>query len=172
MEELFRRLDPLVPKEAQRMKTRSKMIEKGKNTVGYDEYIRRVPKSSRRLCVEHPRTPDHHLDLPNRRWLGLVKTWRKTLHQYDPKDLSSDLFTDPVQPSNNNITTNTIDTSTPTQKKSVMKMKMKLKLKPKTTVREEQIAKATTQGLQVDFASPVGVAHAHDNDNDNNEYEH
>eukprot|EP00546_Thalassionema_frauenfeldii_P020313 CAMPEP_0178895248 /NCGR_PEP_ID=MMETSP0786-20121207/479_1 /TAXON_ID=186022 /ORGANISM="Thalassionema frauenfeldii, Strain CCMP 1798" /LENGTH=103 /DNA_ID=CAMNT_0020565453 /DNA_START=299 /DNA_END=610 /DNA_ORIENTATION=- len=33
-------------------------------------------------------TPDHTLDIPTKRWQGLVKAWRKALHQYDPPDLA------------------------------------------------------------------------------------
>lgn len=71
----MRKLDPSIPLESQRMKTRYKMIEKGKNTVGYDEYNRLVPGNKRRKIVKHPQTPDHTLDIPNRRWQGLVKAW-------------------------------------------------------------------------------------------------
>lgn len=79
------------------------------------------------------------------------------MHQYDPKDLSSDLLTEPAS------TPNTNTSATPTQKKLITKLKPKATV----TVREEQIAKATTQGLQVDFACPVGVAHV-DVNNDTN----
>jgi hypothetical protein len=72
---VVRKLDPSIPQEAQRMKTRFKMISKGKNTVGYDEYLKQVPKSKRRRIPEHPVTPDHTLDIPNRRWQGQVKAW-------------------------------------------------------------------------------------------------
>jgi histone RNA hairpin-binding protein len=71
----IRKLDPSIPEEAQRMKTRFKMISKGKNTVGYDEYLKQVPKEKRRKIPEHPVTPDHTLDIPNRRWQGQVKAW-------------------------------------------------------------------------------------------------
>jgi hypothetical protein len=72
---MIRKLDPSIPQEAQRMKTRFKMISKGKNTVGYDEYLKQVPKNKRRKIPEHPVTPDHTLDIPNRRWQGQVKAW-------------------------------------------------------------------------------------------------
>ena len=71
----IKKLDPAVPAEAQRIKTRLKMIQKGKNTAGYDEYVRKVPKHQRKRIKEHPMTPDHTLDLPNRRWQGQVKAW-------------------------------------------------------------------------------------------------
>ena len=69
----IRQLDPAIPQEAQRMKTRFKMILKGKNTSGYDEYKRKFPKDQRRS--EHPNTPDHTSDIPNRRWQGQVRAW-------------------------------------------------------------------------------------------------
>jgi histone RNA hairpin-binding protein len=55
---------------------RQKQINKGKNTVGYDEYCRRVPKDQRRpRCMDTPSTPDYTLDIPNRQWNGMVKAW-------------------------------------------------------------------------------------------------
>jgi histone RNA hairpin-binding protein len=55
---------------------RQKQINKGKNTVGYDEYCRRVPKNLRRpRCMDTPSTPDYTLDIPNRQWNGMVKAW-------------------------------------------------------------------------------------------------
>jgi|EP00979_Chaetoceros_neogracilis_P005067 hypothetical protein len=71
----IRKLDPIIPQEVQRMKTRYKMVQKGKNTVGYDEYLQKVPKKMRRRSKEQPVTPDHTLDIPNRRWQGQVKAW-------------------------------------------------------------------------------------------------
>jgi hypothetical protein len=71
----IRKLDPTIPQEAQRMKTRYRMILKGKNTIGYDEYKRLVPRGKRRKITKHPQTPDHTVDIPNRRWQGLVKAW-------------------------------------------------------------------------------------------------
>lgn len=64
------------PVQARRIQQRGKMIMFGKNTAGYDVYIKQVPKESRRpRCVDHPATPDHTLDIPNRRWQGMVKAW-------------------------------------------------------------------------------------------------
>uniref|UniRef100_A0A7S2U6X7 Histone RNA hairpin-binding protein RNA-binding domain-containing protein n=1 Tax=Attheya septentrionalis TaxID=420275 RepID=A0A7S2U6X7_9STRA len=81
-------LDPGDPVHARRVHQRRKMVQKGKNTVGYDEYIRQVPLHQRRpRCPDHPMTPDFKADIPNRRWLGLVSSWRKGLHKYDPADL-------------------------------------------------------------------------------------
>jgi Histone RNA hairpin-binding protein RNA-binding domain len=64
---------------AQRVQSRYKMILKGKNTVGYDHYIRTVPKQQRRIrSMDTPNTPDHTLDIPAKRWNGLVKAWYVT----------------------------------------------------------------------------------------------
>lgn len=82
------KLDPCNPIHAHKMKQRKRMIEKGKNTVGYDQYVKRVLKSQRKprsLC--YPTTPDHTDDIPNKRWLGLVRVWRKSLHQFDPPEM-------------------------------------------------------------------------------------
>jgi len=82
------KLDPCDPIQAHRMQQRKRMIEKGKNTVGYDEYIRRVSKSQRKpRSLKYPTTPDHTDDIPNKRWLGLVRVWRKSLHQFDPPEM-------------------------------------------------------------------------------------
>mmetsp|Transcript_18796 Transcript_18796/g.23068 ORF Transcript_18796/g.23068 Transcript_18796/m.23068 type:complete len:190 (+) Transcript_18796:1-570(+) len=119
------------------MQTRHKQILKGKNTVGYDEYCKKVPKHSRKRISEHPSTPDYKLDIPNRRWLGLVKAWRISLHQYDPKDLKGDLFAE-----------NKKDCDS-----------VKLQPRPQS-IQEQQIAQAFSRGLQVDFGA------SDDNDDD------
>jgi hypothetical protein len=74
-EEEFRVLDESIPKDAARLKTRANMIRKGKNTIGYDEYLKQVKKEDRKRIPEHPVTPNHTLDIPNRRWQGQVKAW-------------------------------------------------------------------------------------------------
>ena len=70
----FDKIDPSVG--AQKIYQRQKQIEKGKNTVGYDEYRRRVPFDQRiARSMDTPSTPDHTLDIPNRKWNGMVKAW-------------------------------------------------------------------------------------------------
>lgn len=74
--EEFQKLNQSDPASARRIQQRRRMVAKGKNTVGYDEYIKQVPKHKRRpRCLKTPSTPDHTLDIPNKRWQGLVKAW-------------------------------------------------------------------------------------------------
>jgi Histone RNA hairpin-binding protein RNA-binding domain len=73
---VFNRFDFTVPHQAHKMQQRQKAIAKGKNTVGYDEYCRRVPKDQRqKRSMETPSTPDPTLDIPNKKWNGMVKAW-------------------------------------------------------------------------------------------------
>lgn len=142
----IRRLDPTNLQEARRMNTRFKMISKGKNTVGYDEYLKQVPKEKRRKIPEHPVTPDHTLDIPNRRWQGQVKAWRISLHKYDPKDLSSIFPMDCVkkeEQSSNNLR----------QGSHVLNSR---------TEQDKQIAMALMRGLQVDVSSDHGITKSED----------
>ena len=61
---------------AHKIQKRLKMISYGKNTMGYDEYLKQVPKSRRiPRKLEHPTTPDPTIDIPWRRFHGLVKAW-------------------------------------------------------------------------------------------------
>ncbi|KAG5672586.1 hypothetical protein PVAND_002702 [Polypedilum vanderplanki] len=60
---------------------RQKQIDYGKNTVGYENYIRKVPKDERKQG--DPKTPPRHLKYSRRAWEGLIKSWRKKLHSYD-----------------------------------------------------------------------------------------
>jgi hypothetical protein len=72
----FEKLDPSKPEHARRMQQRRGMIMYGKNTVGYDVYLQKVPKEKRRpRSMDTPNTPDHTLDIPNKRWIGQVKAW-------------------------------------------------------------------------------------------------
>ena len=73
---VFEKLDPTNAVHARRLQQRRRMIAYGKNTVGYEEYRQQVPKHKRNpRTMKHPSTPDHTLDIPTKRWQGLVKAW-------------------------------------------------------------------------------------------------
>ena len=72
----FRKLDATDPVHSQRMQQRKKAVMKGKNTAGYAEYIKQIPRNKRLLrSMQTPSTPDHTLDIPNKRWQGLMRSW-------------------------------------------------------------------------------------------------
>lgn len=75
-EEHTKQLDPNDPVQANRIQKRRKMIQKGKNTAGYDSYVQKIPKEKRvpRSMVT-PSTPDPTLDIPTKRWQGQVRAW-------------------------------------------------------------------------------------------------
>ena len=69
-------LDPNNPVHANRIQQRRKMIQKGKNTAGYDCYVQQVPKHKRTArSMVTPSTPDATLDIPTKRWQGQVRAW-------------------------------------------------------------------------------------------------
>lgn len=141
-QEEFRVLDESIPKDAARLKTRANMIRKGKNTIGYDEYLKQVKKEDRKRIPEHPVTPNHTLDIPNRRWQGQVKAWRLALHRYDPKDLTSD-FQQDTAPIPMQLTSATNTNTNSKEQGSVKKKPL--------TLKEEEMEEATDMGLQVEF---------------------
>jgi hypothetical protein len=65
-----------------RLAQRQKQIDFGKNTLGYAEYRSMIPKSERRRG--DPVTPDITIKMPKRRFVGLVRKWRRQLHFFDP----------------------------------------------------------------------------------------
>lgn len=64
------------------LERRQKQIDYGKNTLGYENYCREVPREKR--TKDHPKTPPKHIKYSRRAWDGLVKVWRKKLHCFDP----------------------------------------------------------------------------------------
>jgi hypothetical protein len=76
LEPLFKVMDPEDPSLAHRIAQRRKAIAKGKNSHGYIEYIKRVPKASRLpRSIATPSTPDPCLHMSNSRFNGLVRAW-------------------------------------------------------------------------------------------------
>eukprot|EP00117_Sycon_ciliatum_P035195 scpid17430/ scgid26732/ Histone RNA hairpin-binding protein; Histone stem-loop-binding protein len=65
-----------------RLAQRQKQIDFGKNTIGYDIYTSTVTRSERGPGM--PRTPDKRLNCSKRQFDGLLKSWRRQLHTYDP----------------------------------------------------------------------------------------
>eukprot|EP00536_Pseudo-nitzschia_multiseries_P000136 jgi/Psemu1/178105/e_gw1.3.2.1 len=75
-ERIFRKLDAKNPQQAHKIHQRRKAIAKGKNTIGYDVYCRKIPREKRqKRSMITPSTPDHTLDMPNKKWNGLVRSW-------------------------------------------------------------------------------------------------
>eukprot|EP00123_Amoebidium_parasiticum_P006133 comp17173_c0_seq1/m.16035 comp17173_c0_seq1/g.16035 ORF comp17173_c0_seq1/g.16035 comp17173_c0_seq1/m.16035 type:complete len:335 (-) comp17173_c0_seq1:236-1240(-) len=72
-----------VETDPRRLEQRQKQIDYGKNTLGYDNYVKAIPKNQRR-GPEQPHTPDKHRFMSKRAWDGLIKVWRRILHKYDP----------------------------------------------------------------------------------------
>jgi Histone RNA hairpin-binding protein RNA-binding domain len=63
-------------KQNPRIMSRYRAVMKGKNTPGYEEYRRQVPLPLRKpRSTDTPATPDHTLDIPNKRWQGLIRAW-------------------------------------------------------------------------------------------------
>jgi hypothetical protein len=72
----FQKLDQSNPSHAKKIQQRRRDVQMGLNTGGYDEYIKQVPKDKRvPRSMKTPTTPDHTLEIPNKRWLGMVRAW-------------------------------------------------------------------------------------------------
>eukprot|EP01101_Sappina_pedata_P005761 TRINITY_DN2715_c0_g1_i1.p1 TRINITY_DN2715_c0_g1~~TRINITY_DN2715_c0_g1_i1.p1 ORF type:complete len:430 (+),score=134.17 TRINITY_DN2715_c0_g1_i1:2-1291(+) len=70
-----------------RLEMRQKQIDIGKNTPGYANYRRLVPKDQRRRG--DPQTPNKHQVCSKRSWDGQIRKWRRLLHLFDPPELLS-----------------------------------------------------------------------------------
>lgn len=74
-------LGQLIIMTDRQIKKRKKQIDYGKNTVGYLNYLREVPKDKR--GSKHPHTPDVTERISKRRFIGKLHNWRRKLHQWD-----------------------------------------------------------------------------------------
>ena len=63
------------------LQRRQKQIDYGKNTLSYDNFIQTVPKNRRHR--RDPRTPDKYQKYSRRQWDGLVKAWKKQVHDWN-----------------------------------------------------------------------------------------
>lgn len=65
------------------LKRRQKQIDYGKNTLGYQHYVAKIPKAKR--TREHPKTPRKNVKYSRRSWDQQIKLWRIKLHNFDPR---------------------------------------------------------------------------------------
>ena len=76
--------------DPRRLSQRRKEIAYGKNTLGYERYLRMVPKEKRRHPRDHPPTPDPTRKYSKRQFDGIVRAWRRKLHDWDPPKSEQD----------------------------------------------------------------------------------
>lgn len=126
------KLDPTDPVHAKRIHQRRRQVLFGKNTAGYEEYVKQIPKHKRKQrSLDCPTTPDYTVDIPTKRWQGLMNAWRRSLHTFDPADLH--LHTISSQPRNITLAPRPCMTE--------------------DDIQEEQIVQAKASGLQVAFGT-------------------
>jgi hypothetical protein len=153
------------PEHARRMTQRQKAIEFGKNTIGYDEYLKQIPKHKRRnFDPKQPSTPDATVAIPTRRWQGMIKAWRMALHDYDPPELKQAVAVDKTHESE--ATSSLLDamanmTSSSSASTSTAAITI---LSAAKDTKMEQLVDASQRGLQADISS--GNDHDYDNNND------
>ncbi len=80
--EVFRETDP------HRVAQRQRQIDFGKNTVGYQRLTKAHPNRKKRPKTV-PRTPDVHKKCSKRAFDGLVRQWRRRLHEWDMQEGSA-----------------------------------------------------------------------------------
>lgn len=67
-----------------RLAQRQKQVDYGKNTIGYERYVKAVPRDRRKRT--DPQTPDIGQRMSKRAFDAVVKRWRRQLHEWDVKD--------------------------------------------------------------------------------------
>jgi len=153
-EPTFDKLNPNDSVHAKRIESRQKMIQKGKNTAGYDCYLQKVPKHQRRArSMDTPSTPDPTLDIPAKRWQGMVKAWRVALHKYDPVDLLVNTTTSTTNTSTTNQQTSSTPVATKTAKQCISTMQVDLMSSPDN----QQSNVALEDTTPVSLTSPAGL---------------
>ena len=82
---------PFVPQQLtdKRVEKRQRQIDIGKSSVGYQNYIQKVPKESRvEGEIRHPTTPNKNEQISKRRFDGKMSEWRRTLHLWDDSNVN------------------------------------------------------------------------------------
>lgn len=95
--------------EERRLEQRQKQIEYGKNTIGYKIYTKTIKKDKRKKT--DPWTPDKYTKCSKRCWDGMVRSWRRQLHNWDPvsdEDMKMDM-----EPSSDTLTMNSFNNNDP-----------------------------------------------------------
>jgi len=85
-----------IERDADVLIRRQKVIDYGKNTDEYEEYIQNVPKPNR--TDKQPWTPDKYQRMTRRNWDKQVKIWRKQLHYWREPRPISELLTPGTSP--------------------------------------------------------------------------
>lgn len=102
---LFNFFNHFLESDRHRLSQRQKQIDFGKNSIGYLNYIKAMPREKRTRT--HPWTPNIHKKASKRSWDSMVRTWRRQLHNYDPSFVNtnycSSLDEDDIEYINNEI---------------------------------------------------------------------
>ena len=77
--------EPAKPLTESQIAMREKQVLYGKVTDGYQSYKAIVPKNLRN--IRDPRTPEKDGPYSKRCWDGLIKTWRRRLHEWDTPEI-------------------------------------------------------------------------------------
>eukprot|EP00055_Hartaetosiga_balthica_P012034 m.56998 g.56998 ORF g.56998 m.56998 type:complete len:163 (-) comp7818_c0_seq1:303-791(-) len=101
----------LTPEALERRKAqREKQIGFGKNTPEYAKYKALLKEKKVKARI---RTPDPVRNVSKRCFDGLLRKWRKELHEYDPEksgeDAEASMFLDDASDSDLNMTTDSFD---------------------------------------------------------------